>query len=75
MCKVIVKEPEKNIGFIIYNHLFSNDATYNFTVDQLAEELKQYNLDLHRNVVKREVDEYVRAGNLRLRVDGYSINK
>ena len=55
MCKVIVREPEKHIGFIIYNHLFSKSITYSFTIEQLAEELKQLNLDRPLSAVKTKL--------------------
>ena len=61
MCKVIVKDSSKNVEFIIYNHLFSHDF-YKFTISQLVDELRQYNLELSVEFVKKEVDDFVKAG-------------
>ncbi len=43
MCKVIVKEPEKHIGFILTNHLYSRKPR-TFTIAEIIEEMKQYNI-------------------------------
>ena len=62
MCKVIVKEPEKNIQFIIYNHLYSRNGT-SFTVDELKKELnQQYHLEIEEPVLNIEIGDMIRNG-------------
>ena len=41
MCKVVVNDANKNVEFIIYNHLFSKEK-YEFTISELVEDLHQY---------------------------------
>lgn len=62
MCKVIVKDSERNVEFIIYNHLFSKDTSYRFTVTQLVTELKQYELELSSEYVEEEVNTFIKSG-------------
>ena len=45
MCKVVVNDANKNVEFIIYNHLFSKEK-YEFTISELVEDLHQYHLYL-----------------------------
>lgn len=73
MCKVLVKDPKKDVDFIIYNHLFSKDSSYRFTVSQLVDELHQYNLDVSSEYVEKEVSSYVRSGLVKQHVRCYSI--
>lgn len=72
MCKVVVKDPNRNAEFIIYNHLFSKD-TYEFTVTQLVDDLRQYNLHLSPEYVQNEVNAYVKSGLVDQNVRSYSI--
>lgn len=53
MCKVLVKDPKKDVDFIIYNHLFSKDPSYTFTVGQLVLELRRYKLDISTEYVEK----------------------
>lgn len=61
MCKVILNDANKNVEFIIYNHLFSKN-NYKFTVAQLVEELRQYNLELSQEFVQTEIDTFIQSG-------------
>ncbi len=72
MCKVIVKDSSKNVEFIIYNHLFSHDF-YKFTISQLVDELRQYNLELSADFVTKEVDGFVKAGLVNQNFRCYSV--
>lgn len=72
MCKVVLKDSVDNIGFIIYNHLFSKES-YKFTISQLVNELQQYNLHLSQEKVQREVDEFIRSGLINQNFRSYSI--
>lgn len=72
MCKVVVKNSEQNIDFIIYNHLFSKDS-YKFTVNQLVDELHQYNLDLSPQFVQEEINTFVKSGLISQNFRSYSI--
>lgn len=67
-----MKDSAQNIDFIIYNHLFSKD-TYRFTVNDLVEELHQYNLELSADFVQREIDTFVRSGLVNQNFRSYSI--
>ena len=62
MCKVIVKDSKKDVDFIIYNHLFSKDISYKFTIGQLVSELQQYDLDVSSEYVEKEVNSFVQSG-------------
>lgn len=72
MCKVLVDNSVENIDFIIYNHLFSNNAA-KFTVPQLTQELKQYNLTLTCDFVQGEINDFVRLGLLKQNFRSYSV--
>ena len=41
MCKVIVKNPKENIGFVLFNHIFARESD-DFTIDDLMEELDNF---------------------------------
>ena len=71
MCKVIVKEPKKNAGFIIYNHLYSrNEAS--FTLDILKRELdQQYHLVVEESALKIEIANMLKKGIVTRCVGGY----
>lgn len=71
MCKVVLKDPLDNIGFVIYNHLFSK-TSYKFTINQLVDELRQYHLYLSQEMVQREIDGFVKAGLLYQNFRSYS---
>ena len=74
MCKVIVKNVYNNIGFIIYNHLFSKKKYgYVFTAEGLRRELRQYNLNLSTDEVQRQINSMVKAGLLSQTYKGYGI--
>ena len=72
MSKVIVKDSNKNVDFIIYNHLFSRN-NYKFTVNELVNELKQYNLELSTEYVQKEIDDFIKSGLVNQRFRSYSI--
>lgn len=72
MCKVIVKDSVQNVDFIIYNHLFSKD-TYRFTVNDLVQELCQYNLELSPEFVQGKIDTFVKSGLVNQNFRSYSI--
>ena len=62
MCRVIVKEPEKNTMFIVYNHLYSRKET-SFTLNDLMEELnQQYNLNIAEPTLRNEIANMIRNG-------------
>lgn len=74
MCKVIVKNVYNNIGFIIYNHLFSKKKYgYVFTTEGLRRELRQYNLNLSTDEVQHQINSMVKAGLLSQTYKGYGI--
>ena len=74
MCKVRVKNIDNNVGFVIYNHLFSKEKYgYVFTTEGLRRELRQYNLNLSTNVVQHGVDSMVKAGLVSQTYKGYGI--
>lgn len=62
MCKVLVKDSKKDVDFIIYNHLFSKDSSYRFTIEQLVTELRQYNLEVSSEYVEKEVNSFIKSG-------------
>lgn len=73
MCKVLIKNPNKNVDFIIYNHLFSQDPSYIFTVGQLVLELRRYKLDISTEYVKKEVNSFVKSGLINQKFRCYSV--
>lgn len=73
MCKVLVKDSKKDVDFIIYNHLFSKDSSYRFTVGQLVVELRQYNLEISSEYVEKEVNSFVRSGLINQNFRCYSV--
>ena len=73
MCRVLVKEAQKNVDFIIYNHLFSKDSSYTFTITQLVTELRQYNLELSSEDVEKEVNYFIKAGLINQNFRCYSV--
>lgn len=73
MCKVLVKDAKRNVEFIIYNHLFSKDTSYRFTVKQLVSELHQYDLELSSEYVEKEVKSFVKLGLVKQNFRCYSV--
>ena len=73
MCKVLVKDSNKNVDFIIYNHLFSQDPSYTFTVEQLVLELHRYKLDISTEYVKKEIDSFIKSGLINQKFRCYSV--
>ena len=61
MNKLRVKVSNENTPLIIYNHLFVKEER--FTIDELqAELLEQYGLDVDKNFIKSEIEEYIKSG-------------
>ena len=61
MCKVLIDSKNCNeaaIGFVIYNFIFSH-MRYEFTLDQLREELMALGFEMDKNILKRKVEEYI----------------
>lgn len=61
MCKIVVNDANKNVEFIIYNHIFSKEK-YEFTISELVEDLHQYHLDLTQEFVQSEVNDFIQSG-------------
>lgn len=72
MCKIVLENPRENVDFIIYNHLFSI-FNYRFTINQLTEDLKQYNLSLSKEDVQEKVSDFIRLGLVRQSFKDYSV--
>lgn len=71
MSKVILKNPEEYIPFIIYNHLYSRSSAC-FTVDELKRELEQlYHITIEASALKAELDDMVGNGALAYGVNCY----
>lgn len=73
MCKVLVKEPNKSVDFIIYNHLFSHNSSYTFTIEQLVNELQKYNLGISAEYVRKEVNDFIKSGLIIQKFRCYSV--
>ena len=72
MCQAIIEKPNQNVDYIIYNHLFSKND-YSFTIDELVDALKDYNLNLKKEFVKKTIDSYIDIGLIVEGVSSYSI--
>lgn len=72
MCKVIESKGVFSPEFILYNHLFSK-KDYQFTMQSLQDELKQYSTDFDEYKVKSIVNMYVRQGMIRQDLKGYRV--
>ena len=72
MCQAIIEKPNQNVDYIIYNHLFSKND-YSFTLDELVDALKDYNLNLKKEFVKKTIDSYIDIGLIVEGVSSYSI--
>lgn len=70
MCKVIMGESEKNLGFVLYNHLYSRKSK-DFTTVDLIPEIKKYNLDFTQKELQKEIDTLVDNGTVSQRVRHY----
>ena len=68
MCQAIIEKSNQNVDYIIYNYLFSKND-YSFTIDELVDALKDYNLNLKKEFVKKTIDSYIDIG---LIVEGVS---
>lgn len=61
MPKLRIKVSKDNAPFIIYNHLFVKEER--FTIDELqAELLEQYGLDVDKNFIRSEIEDYLNSG-------------
>lgn len=61
MSRLRIKVSKDTAPFIIYNHLFVKEER--FTIDELqAELLEQYGLDVDKNFIKSEIEEYLNRG-------------
>lgn len=64
MSKVILKNPEEYIPFIIYNYLYSRSGAC-FSMDELKRELEQLcHITIESSALKAELDNMVRNGAL-----------
>ena len=71
MSKVILKNPEEYIPFIIYNYLYSRSGAC-FSMDELKKELEQLcHITIESSVLKAELDNMVRNGALVYGVNCY----
>lgn len=70
MCKVVIDKPKEKAGFIIFNHLYSREKD-TFTIQSLAEELMQYNLELSQSELQREINMLIEDGAVSQRVGHY----
>lgn len=73
MCVVLLEKPTDNVEFILYNHIFSQ-KDYRFTIDQLVEELKQYDLCLTSEYVENQINEWVIYGLIDENLNDFSIS-
>ena len=61
MTKLRIKVSKDTAPFIIYNHLFVKEER--FTINELQTELlDQYGLNVDKNFIKSEIDEYLKSG-------------
>ena len=61
MAKLRIKVSKDTAPFIIYNHLFVKEKR--FTIDELQTELlEQYGLDVDKNFIELEIEEYLNSG-------------
>lgn len=72
MCRVVVRDSKKDKEFIIYNHIFSKDY-YSFTIPQLVQDLKQYNLELTADYVQTEINIFIRSGLIKQNFKKYTV--
>ena len=59
--------------FIFYNHIFSRGKS-KFTVENLQEELKIYNLFLSIEVIQKKIDKFIEFGLLDQNFKEYKIH-
>lgn len=74
MCQAIIEKTNQNVDFIIYNYLFSKND-YSFTIDELVDALKEYNLNLKKEFVRKTIDAYVDVGMINEGISSYSISR
>lgn len=60
-CNVIIKQPQKNKEFILYNHLYAR-KNKTFTVNELAKELQQYHVRMTKKAIQHEINEMASNG-------------
>ena len=72
MCKVILGDLNNQFSFIIYNHLFSQNK-YKFTIPELIDDLKQYNLEFSAADVEKEIRRFIKSGIVKPNFRTYSI--
>lgn len=60
------------LDFVIYNHLFS-DKSDTFTIKQLVEDLRQYDLDVSEEVVLDRVKAFNKRGLVSQNVGSFSL--
>ena len=61
MCKVIVRETNKDIDFILFNHLYSRKGI-EFTIPDLIKELEVYHIHFSDKDIQDEIDDYLKRG-------------
>lgn len=61
MCKVLVKEPKKKIGFIVCNHLYQREKK-DFTLSEIVEELGRYHVDVDESMMRSILGSYIENG-------------
>lgn len=71
MCKVFIGEPEKKLGFVLYNHLYTRKKP-EFTTFELVSELKKYNLSFTQENLQNEIDVLINNGSVSQRVGHYT---
>ena len=74
-----IGDPNKHIGFIVYNHLFSRSIfNTDFTIPELIEELHtNYGIEItedNKQEIINTVDEYIETGSISIRVGFYRFN-
>lgn len=74
MCIVLAKEPKKSVGMIIYNIIFSNEKyNDNFTVAQIASDVRKLGLDITDADIQNEIDSYIENNLISQSLKGYFI--
>ncbi|MBQ9200169.1 MAG: hypothetical protein IJ141_08330 [Lachnospiraceae bacterium] len=74
MCKVVITDLSSNLGFVIYNHLFSHEK-YDFTIHELISEIQeQYNLSIPYEFVNSQINGMVSSGLINQNIANYTVN-
>ena len=71
MCRILIGESEKKLGFVLYNHLYTRKKR-DFTTLDLVSELKKYNLSFTQKELQKEIDALVNNGSISQRVGHYT---